>query len=229
MREFLTVGEAERHARNVKASDALLALLRRYHGVEPEPKKVAESGHKPTPKVVKDEAIPSKAYIGETARDDIIKEWCRRQISTHKANWFHIIDEITGSDEASVGAIQRAVCRHYQVSMNDLSSIRRTANVVRPRQVAMYLAKTLTLRSLPEIGRRFGGRDHTTVLHAVRKIEGLIAKDTALATDIELLKAKIGGSYGTQADARPLPRNETRHGSAAASQPAPDCVAEHIA
>jgi chromosomal replication initiator protein len=62
---------------------------------------------------------------------------------------------------------------------------------VRPRQVAMYLAKTLTLRSLPEIGRRFGGRDHTTVLHAVRKIENLVSTDTALAEEIELLKRQL--------------------------------------
>src|SRR5262249_18953491 len=77
--------------------------------------------------------------------------------------------------------IQRVVARQYNVSRADLLSSRRTANVVRPRQVAMYLAKTLTLRSLPEIGRRFGGRDHTTVLHAVRKIENLVTTDTALA------------------------------------------------
>ena len=70
--------------------------------------------------------------------------------------------------------IQRIVARQYNVSRADLLSSRRTANVVRPRQVAMYLAKQLTLRSLPEIGRRFGGRDHTTVLHAVRKIENLV-------------------------------------------------------
>jgi len=63
--------------------------------------------------------------------------------------------------------------------------------VVRPRQVAMYLAKTLTLRSLPEIGRRFGGRDHTTVLHAVRKIENLVGTDSALAEEIELLKRQL--------------------------------------
>ena len=63
--------------------------------------------------------------------------------------------------------------------------------MVRPRQIAMYLAKTLTLRSLPEIGRRFGGRDHTTVLHAVRKIEGLVGSDTALSDEIELLKRQL--------------------------------------
>ena len=84
--------------------------------------------------------------------------------------------------------IQRTVARQYNVSRADLLSSRRTANVVRPRQIAMYLAKTLTLRSLPEIGRRFGGRDHTTVLHAVRKIEGLVDSDSTLAEEIELLK-----------------------------------------
>jgi chromosomal replication initiator protein len=87
--------------------------------------------------------------------------------------------------------IQRVVARQYNVSRADLLSSRRTANVVRPRQVAMYLAKTLTLRSLPEIGRRFGGRDHTTVLHAVRKIENLVGNDTSLAEEIELLKRQL--------------------------------------
>jgi chromosomal replication initiator protein len=87
--------------------------------------------------------------------------------------------------------IQRIVARQYNVSRADLLSSRRTANVVRPRQVAMYLAKTLTLRSLPEIGRRFGGRDHTTVLHAVRKIENLVNNDGALAEEIELLKRQL--------------------------------------
>ena len=87
--------------------------------------------------------------------------------------------------------IQRIVARHYNVSRSDLLSSRRTANVVRPRQIAMYLAKTLTLRSLPEIGRRFGGRDHTTVLHAVRKIESLIGVDNTLAAEIEVLKSQL--------------------------------------
>lgn len=84
--------------------------------------------------------------------------------------------------------IQKLVASHYNISRADILSSRRTANVVRPRQIAMYLSKVLTLRSLPEIGRRFGGRDHTTVLHAVRKIEELAAKDKGLAEVIELLK-----------------------------------------
>jgi len=87
--------------------------------------------------------------------------------------------------------IQRVVSRHYNVSKADLLSARRTRTIVRPRQIAMYLAKILTPRSLPEIGRRFGGRDHTTVLHAVRKIEGMIEGDKTLADEIELLKRMI--------------------------------------
>ena len=87
--------------------------------------------------------------------------------------------------------IQRLVANHYNVSRADILSSRRTAIVVRPRQIAMYLAKSLTLRSLPEIGRRFGGRDHTTVLHAVRKIEGMVATDNDLATEIDHLKRML--------------------------------------
>jgi chromosomal replication initiator protein len=84
--------------------------------------------------------------------------------------------------------IQKLVATHFNVSRADILSSRRTANVVRPRQIAMYLSKTMTLRSLPEIGRRFGGRDHTTVLHAVRKIEGLVSTDNALSEELESFK-----------------------------------------
>ena len=87
--------------------------------------------------------------------------------------------------------IQRVVARHYNVSRQELVSNRRTRVIVKPRQIAMYLSKTLTPRSFPEIGRRFGGRDHTTVLHAVRKIEELIAGDQKLNHEIELLKRLI--------------------------------------
>ncbi|MFG1477045.1 chromosomal replication initiator protein DnaA [Xanthobacter sp. V4C-4] len=104
-----------------------------------------------------------------------------------------IKDLIRPSDpkRVRVDDILRIVAKHYNVSRADILSQRRTANVVKPRQVAMYLAKTLTLRSLPEIGRRFGGRDHTTVLHAVRKIDRLMGTDRALADEIEVLKRAI--------------------------------------
>lgn len=87
--------------------------------------------------------------------------------------------------------IQKLVANHYNVSRADILSSRRTATVVRPRQIAMYLSKVLTLRSLPEIGRRFGGRDHTTVLHAVRKIDALASNDRALTEELELLKRML--------------------------------------
>src|SRR5689334_3931489 len=93
-----------------------------------------------------------------------------------------------------IGNIQRAVARHYNVNREDLLSPCRKANVARPRHVAMYLARTLTLGSLPEIARCFGGRDHTTVLHAVRKIGKLVRNDRNLAGEISAfcLDARIG-------------------------------------
>jgi len=87
--------------------------------------------------------------------------------------------------------IQKRVAEHYNIRLADMHSARRARAVARPRQVAMYLCKQLTPRSLPEIGRKFGGRDHTTVMHAVRKIEELKAADRTLAEDIELLKRML--------------------------------------
>ncbi len=95
------------------------------------------------------------------------------------------------SKRVKIEDIQKLVATHYSVSRADILSSRRTATVVKPRQVAMFLAKQLTLRSLPEIGRRFGGRDHTTVLHAVRKIEGLCASNPSLREELELLKRML--------------------------------------
>lgn len=88
----------------------------------------------------------------------------------------------------TIDDIQRRVAEHYRLKLSDLVSPRRAREVARPRQVAMYLAKQLTPRSYPEIGRRFGGRDHTTVLHAVRRIEELRASDHELDRDIEHLR-----------------------------------------
>lgn len=87
----------------------------------------------------------------------------------------------------TIDEIQKKVAEHYNVRVADMHSARRSRAVARPRQVAMYLAKQLTPRSLPEIGRKFGGRDHTTVIHAVRKIEELSAYDASFREDVELL------------------------------------------
>ena len=93
----------------------------------------------------------------------------------------------------TVDDIQKAVADHYGLKQSDLLCERRTRAVARPRHVAMYLAKQLTTRSYPDIGRRFGGRDHTTVLHAVKRIEALKAEEPALAADLELLARKLRG------------------------------------
>ena len=89
--------------------------------------------------------------------------------------------------------IQKRVAAHFNIRFADMHSARRARAVARPRQVAMYLAKQLTSRSLPEIGRKFGGRDHTTVMHAVKRIEELSQEDKSLAEDVELLRRMLEG------------------------------------
>jgi len=91
----------------------------------------------------------------------------------------------------TIDEIQRRVAEHFNIRLSEMTSERRARAVARPRQVAMYLAKQLTTRSLPEIGKKFGGRDHTTVMHAVRKIEELVLADAALAEDVELLRRML--------------------------------------
>ena len=93
----------------------------------------------------------------------------------------------------TIEEIQKRVAAHFNVRVADMHSARRARAVARPRQVAMYLSKQLTSRSLPEIGRRFGGRDHTTVMHAVRKIEELKSTDHGFAEDVELLRRMLEG------------------------------------
>jgi chromosomal replication initiator protein len=93
----------------------------------------------------------------------------------------------------TIDEIQKKVAQHYNVRVSDMSSARRARAVARPRQVAMYLSKQLTARSLPEIGRKFGGRDHTTVMHAVRKVEELRGHDGAFAEDLDLLRRMLEG------------------------------------
>ncbi|MGH7022707.1 MAG: chromosomal replication initiator protein DnaA [Caulobacteraceae bacterium] len=98
-----------------------------------------------------------------------------------------------GEKRVTVDDIQKATAEHFRLKQADLLSERRTRALARPRQAAMWLAKQLTTRSLPDIGRRFGGRDHTTVLHAVRRIEELRATDPQLAQDLEILMRKLRG------------------------------------
>lgn len=93
----------------------------------------------------------------------------------------------------SIRKIQRMICRHYQVTRYDMLSKRRPANVCWPRQIAMYLAKTMTLKSYPHIGREFGGKDHTTIIHAVRKVEQKMSEDPLIKDAVETLERIIRG------------------------------------
>jgi len=98
-------------------------------------------------------------------------------------------DILRASDrKVSIEEIQRTVAEHFNVRLADLLGPKRHRTIARPRQMAMYLAKKLTARSLPEIGRRFGGRDHTTVMHAVKRVDDLKAKDPQIAEDLERLR-----------------------------------------
>lgn len=94
--------------------------------------------------------------------------------------------------EPLIGDICRAVCQHFDMTPINLQSERRQANIVYARQIAMYLAREMTTRSLPFIGRQFGGRDHTTVLHGCRKIERLIKADWLVAYDVAHIEELLG-------------------------------------
>ncbi len=98
-----------------------------------------------------------------------------------------------GERRITVDEIQKATAEHFSLKQADLLSERRTRAVTRPRQIAMHVCKTLTTRSYPDIGRRFGGRDHTTVIHAVRRIEELMGTDEQIARDVEALVRKLRG------------------------------------
>ena len=93
----------------------------------------------------------------------------------------------------TIEEIQKRVAEHYNMKLSEMHSARRSRAIARPRQVAMYLSKQLTARSLPEIGRKFGGRDHTTVMHAVRKVDELRQGDSSFAEDVELLRRMLEG------------------------------------
>ncbi len=105
-----------------------------------------------------------------------------------------LADILRASDrKLTIEEIQRRVAEHYNIRLSDMIGPKRLRTIARPRQVAMYLAKQLTPRSLPEIGRRFGGRDHTTIMHGVRKIEELMATDSQLSDDLQRLRRQLQG------------------------------------
>ena len=118
-------------------------------------------------------------------------ELVNRPITIDTANQL-LHDLLRANDRrVTVEEIQKKVSEYFNIRPNDMVSIRRSRVVARPRQVAMYLSKTFTPKSLPEIGRLFGGRDHTTVMHAVKKVEELCKQDTAFAEHIKNLKRSM--------------------------------------
>lgn len=127
-------------------------------------------------------ALQQLVYFGEVSEEILTIDLARTILA----------DRLNLSDRrVTVEEIKRVVAGYYSVRIQDMDGPRRTRNLVRPRQTAMYLAKTMTPRSYPEIGRRFGDRDHTTVMHAVRQIERLQAADPVLADEIEQLRRMI--------------------------------------
>lgn len=166
-------------------SASLLELLRRHHAEAGEPNLAPVSSGQ----VIEiHEIVPADTSIEVVACNGQIVIVGEKEIVEARATFERLS---TGTDRPRIEQIQRAVCERFKVARNDLLSSRRTANVVHPRQIAMYLAKTMTLKSLPEIGRRFGGRDHTTVLHAVRKMSRLVQTNTDVREQVSDLLVSI--------------------------------------
>lgn len=145
------------------------------------------------PEIVSDVVVSEPAPAAPKTGEELIAEWAERQKERFKEPWFSIVDEISerAQQRINVLKIQMATARYYNVTRADMLSHRRTNTVVKPRQIAMYLCKILTMKSLPEIGRMFGDRDHTTVLHAVRKIEDLRVHRDDYAVEIAAIISSI--------------------------------------
>lgn len=154
------------HRQNAVCSLRLLAALRHNHSVwvekfEPDPEPVTVP-----------EPSPAEPL---NASDPVVPELVAPVIlATNK-----------------VERIKRIICRRFNVSKSGLESNSRVAKLVLPRQIGMYVARKYTTQSFPEIGRRFGGRDHTTILYAVGKIERLVASDPAIATQVQEIIAEL--------------------------------------
>lgn len=139
----------------------------------------------PRPVVQTAAVMPVPEPLPEPPRSILSPEWFEQA-------WSILEPPNLANDRMAIGRIKREICSYYNITRIDLESKRRTVNLVRPRQIGMYLSKTLTKRSLPEIAALFGGRDHTTVLHGVRKIEKLIETNPKIAEDVIELKRRLG-------------------------------------
>lgn len=167
-----------------------MSLVEEYHAAHKA--RLARMGglQKPAPRYnppifvapVADPVVPAAQPPAET-----VDPW---EFKPRACSWF-FIEEDEGSTYFAIADIQRATCKHFGLTKAEFLSERRTWDVVIPRQIAMYLCKLHTSRSLPEIGRRFGGKDHTTVLHAVRKMSAAIPRDWLLAYDVAHIEGRF--------------------------------------
>jgi hypothetical protein len=165
------------HQRNAASCKKLLELLYQHHGdVMPRalPAPVTVEPVKPVV-IVEPKPVVEKAVKHEAQAD-----------ATIQRDWLMVAQAVP-----SIKDIQSVVAKHYGFTRLEFLSHRRTGELSRARQIAMYVAKVVTSKSLPEIGRRFGGRDHTTALHAIRKIEMLVEKNEFLRAEIENFKAQF--------------------------------------
>ena len=122
--------------------------------------------------------IAHSSLVGRTLTVDLARTLLKDSLRPH-------------SRDVTIDDIQKKVTAYFRIKISDLNSPKRARSIVRPRQIAMYLAKCLTTVSLPAIGRHFGGRDHTTVMHSVATITELIQRDTALREDVTLLRHSL--------------------------------------
>ncbi|WP_161491907.1 helix-turn-helix domain-containing protein [Bradyrhizobium centrolobii] len=148
--------------RNINASNGLLSRLVEYHGGD----------FKSEPVIIVEAPLP------EPEPPPPIQD-----------EWIMSIDD--GPRAPTIKEIKLCVCRHFKISPIDMDSPRRAMNLALPRQVAMYLARTLTPRTFPEIAKRFGGRDHSTAVHAAQKIARMIESDRSFAATVRKLEAQF--------------------------------------
>lgn len=140
------------------------------------------------PKGQPDSAVAVQPVVKPEPPGEAPIDWVQRQ----KEIWFQILDDAP-SNQIEIKRIQQVVARHFDVSRTDILSARRLKAFARPRQIAMYLSRKLTLRSFPEIARHFGDRDHATVIHGARKIERMMREDEAFDARVRDLAKQLGG------------------------------------
>jgi len=161
----------------------LQSKIEQMHGIEIPPKVLEFLAHKITSNVRELEGALNRVVAHTTLVGRAVTLEGTQEV---------LHDLLRANDRpVSIEDIQKQVASHYNIKVSDMHSARRSRVVARPRQVAMYLSKKFTSKSLPEIGRKFGGKDHTTVMHAVKRVDELMGNDAEFAKDLELLSKML--------------------------------------